>query len=110
MNNKNKKQKENHKETEHPTVSSVGIWSSWTIYALLTVDYIGTTVSEWITFLVFIKLNLYFFHNLAIQGGIILNCNAYICAKKAKYENVCNHFIYNSSYWKQQKCPSPSDV
>lgn len=24
MNNKNKKQKENHKETEHPTVSSVG--------------------------------------------------------------------------------------
>ena len=88
----------------------VSIWSSWNIYALLMVDYIGTTVSEWITFLVFIKLNIYFFHNLAIQGGIILNCNAYICAKKAKYENVCNHFIYNSSHWKQQKCPSPSDV
>ena len=69
----NKKQKENHKETGHPKYQVlVSIWSSWNIYALLMVEYIGTTVSEWITSLVFIKLSIYFFHNLAIQGGIIL--------------------------------------
>ena len=43
----NKKQKENHKETGHPKYQVlVSIWSSWNIYALLMVEYIGTTVSE----------------------------------------------------------------